>query len=130
MGCLHSSPTSADQLHVAVAAGDVEQVMVLCAEVDNVNCRDWKRYTPLHKAVCRGYVDVVRVLLAESADVDLIDHKERTVLYYAAEHGYVDVAEALLSNGGKRQWNSIPRYNSASPCGDERPRRCSHLACS
>jgi len=90
-------------LHLAAAAGDLEQVRSLIGSGANVNLTDRDDATPVYLAARNGHAAVVEVLLDAGAYIDAARTANTipdfTPLYEAAKHGHSDVAELLLARG-------------------------------
>jgi ankyrin repeat protein len=95
-------PAFAGELHVAVRAGDIDQVRQLLAQGAKVNERDTLGGSALHDACWGGDVKMVRLLLDHKADPNL-PHKEggSTPLHYAIITNHPDIVTLLLARGAK-----------------------------
>ena len=57
-------------IHLASAAGDVNQVQLLISSGVDINSRDSSGNTPLHLAARRGHKEIVEILLDKGAEVN------------------------------------------------------------
>ena len=98
-----NSPSDTGQLHVAAAAGNVEQVKRLISEnPDRINEKDSHGLTPLHEAARKGHAGVVEVLITAGADPnDITTDGNQTPLHLAATVCSEDVLRTLLEAGAR-----------------------------
>lgn len=88
-----------DEIHDAVAKGDLEKVKALLKDNPNlVASRDDEGHTPLRIAAAKGQKDMAELLLAKGAEVNAKDNDGYTALILAAREGNTDVAKLLLAN--------------------------------
>lgn len=86
-------------LHLAAAAGLLEQVRILMQHPQTLDARDSEGFTPLMFAVQEGKEDVVAALLSVTKEIDAGDHQDRTALHHAARVGHARIAKHLLDAG-------------------------------
>ena len=88
----------ADPLHVAVAKGDLEEVLALAlaSAGQDLNRRTTSvLYAPIHVAAYFGRADVVGVLANHGADLDATS-RDGSAVYVAAHNGHAGVIELML----------------------------------
>jgi ankyrin repeat protein len=90
-----------EQLHFAVADGDVEKVTRLLNEGHQPNVFDELGKTPLHYAAEHGRLNIMRLLLASGADVNAHDERVigNTILRDVASNCSFEVAKILVDAG-------------------------------
>jgi uncharacterized protein len=93
-----------EQLHEAVRAGDVGQVIQLIAGGAEANSHDSYGATPLMNAAHLGDIEMVKALIAAGADVNATDDLGWTALHKAVynsdlDKGFSDVVSELASAG-------------------------------
>lgn len=87
-------------LHVAAAAGDVEQVKRLINAGHPINAQHPSgSLTPLHKAAGEGRADVVQVLVEAGAHLNYKTDNGQTPLHLAAKIGSVEICKLLIEAG-------------------------------
>ncbi|XP_048241858.1 ankyrin repeat and sterile alpha motif domain-containing protein 1B-like [Haliotis rufescens] len=87
-------------LHVACWNGQVEVVkFVLSQGMVNINCRGWKKMTPVMMTAHFGRREVMKLLVGEGADVSLVDSKGDNILHLACLTGRMKVVKYVLSQG-------------------------------
>lgn len=63
----------------------------------DVNCSNYKGYTPLHVAAASGHVDIVKMLIGYGADVNLLTTSEQyTALHLAVQNKMSETVNVLL----------------------------------
>jgi len=108
--CLSSPPAGVaqanDDLHNAVADGDIDRVRALIDKGADVNARDGTGQTALMIAASRNQVEILKVLLQKGADVNEKATGATpawmngwTALMCAANHGNCDAVRVLLDGG-------------------------------
>jgi ankyrin repeat protein len=97
---ISSENDSANALHAAVRAGDLEEVTRLLDAGVDANAPDDLGGTPLLTACWSGQVSIVSLLLSRGANVNAI-HREAgaSALQYAVLKGRPDIVELLLAAG-------------------------------
>ncbi|XP_071099298.1 ankyrin homolog [Haliotis cracherodii] len=87
-------------LHVACWRGQVEVVKyVLSQGMVKINCRGWKKMTPVMMTAHTGRREVMKLLVGEGADVSLVDSKGDNILHLACWRGKMEVVKYVLSQG-------------------------------
>lgn len=98
---MNDDSDSADDLHWAAAAGDLDRVRQLLDAGYDLNAFDDLDYTPLHHAALKEHVAVVSLLLGKGADVNA--HNEPrigdTPLAVCAQTCSLEMASLLLEAG-------------------------------
>lgn len=65
----------------------------------NVNCYNYKGYTPLHVAAISGQIDIVKMLIEYGADVNLLTTSEQyTALHLAVQNKLSEIVDILLDS--------------------------------
>ena len=90
---------SANALHRAAKAGDVNGLNTALLAGVNANARDDQGWTALMHAANKGYTLLVSPLLKARADPDVQAADGATALFMAAVHGHSEII-ALLMNAG------------------------------
>ena len=87
-------------LHVAAAAGNVEQVKRLISAGHPINAQHPSgSLTPLHKAAGEGRADVVQVLIEAGAQLNYKTDNGQTPLHLAAKIGSAEICKLLIEAG-------------------------------
>lgn len=86
-------------LHLAAAAGLLDQVRILMQHPQTLDARDSEGFTPLMFAVQEGKEDVVAALLTVTKQIDAGDYQDRTALHHAGRVGHARIAQQLLDAG-------------------------------
>ena len=93
--------TAVTRLHLACLAGDEAKVISLVND-DNldINCKDFKGYTPLMCAAQEGHTNIVKFLVSRNeCDVNRATNTGLTALHYATHSGHSDIVSILLQDG-------------------------------
>ena len=88
-----------DQLHDAIADGDVQLCRSLIESGQSVEVKDSKGWTPLHHAASSGHAYICTLLLKHKANTEPRDRNNCTPLHVAAREGQVDICNILLKHG-------------------------------
>ena len=86
-------------LHLAAAHGWMDVVINLITKYKcDVNCRNYRKRTPLHYASLAGHLEVVRYFINEQhCDPMTKDNWDRTPLHYACKKGHLNIAQYLIN---------------------------------
>ena len=90
---------SADALHRAVLAGDINGLKAALKAEADVNARDGRGWTALMHAANKGYALMAGALLDAKADPDVRAADGATALFMAAVHGHSEIIELLMKAG-------------------------------
>nr|VZI17089.1 unnamed protein product [Spirometra erinaceieuropaei] len=114
MGTDETPVYTIQQLHDAVAKGDLPRVEVILSNKMNIDECDEEGLTALQQACFRGNVELARILVNHGADVNWSKHKQGyTALMFAAISGNLNLVSFLLSCGASvSATNSLNRTAS------------------
>jgi ankyrin repeat protein len=125
---------SNDDLHEAVARGDIPVVKALLAEGHDPNAFDDISFTPLHHAANKGHLEIVQLLLQAGADINAHDESRigDTPLGHVAGSCSLAVAQALVAAGANptiRGWMQLSALDRAKDRKKDEGRRVYELLC-
>lgn len=84
-------------LHLAVSAGNSEQVTLLLDAGADINQRDKQGNTPLILAVLSGHRNIVNQLLTQGASVSKRNNNKQNALSIAESLGYQEIYQSLIA---------------------------------
>ncbi|QTG98300.1 ankyrin repeat domain-containing protein [Wolbachia endosymbiont of Rhagoletis indifferens] len=84
-------------LHLAVKAGDLSKINLLCDYGANIEAQDNFGCTPIFFAIRSGKLNVVSLVLYYGANINAQDMYGSTPLHYAAQEGNLGMIQLLLS---------------------------------
>ncbi|XP_046567998.1 serine/threonine-protein phosphatase 6 regulatory ankyrin repeat subunit A-like [Haliotis rubra] len=85
-------------LHLACQGGHVEVVKyIISLETVDVNCRGWRKTTPVMCAGQNGHKDVVELLVNNGANLLLRNSRKNNILHTACHGGHIEVLKYVLS---------------------------------
>ena len=97
-------------MHVAAAAGDVEQVQQFLSRGVNVNSRDTLGQTALLHAAWWGHEGVANLLIKHGINVNAKSDLGFTALQWAINHGHKRIVRLLLDHGAEVNIVSINEW--------------------
>ena len=99
-------------LHLAVKAGHVEIVKILCENGACLGISDLEGRTPLHYAADRGNMEVLDILFKHGASIKIMDAGGRSALHYAVYSKSPDCVQLMIDKGA----NVNEGKNTGDPC--------------
>ena len=86
-------------LHAAALVGNLEIADCLIAAGADLDCRDFKGFTPLAIAIINNKTKLALSLMKKGADVNIADYKERTPLHHAVRSNNLKCTKYLVQFG-------------------------------
>ena len=86
-------------LHNAAYSGNLDDVNLQISLGEDVNQKDYDKFTPLHLAAAMGHLSVVKTLLDAGADIDALDRNGESPLIWAALQEKNEVFSYLVERG-------------------------------
>jgi len=92
--------TSDTALHLAVANGDLRNVMLLLKNGAKVELLNMYKQTPIHQLLAeanppKNYKKLISEMLKQNFSIDIKDSSGKTILHYASEKGLLDVVRQV-----------------------------------
>lgn len=90
--------TSDTALHLAVANGDLRNVMLLLKNGAKVELLNMYKQTPVHQVLAetsspKNYKKLISEMLKQNFPIDIKDNSGKTILHYASEKGLLDIVK-------------------------------------
>ncbi len=91
-----------EEIHVAVRAGDLEQVKSLITDMPSlVDKIEGRNFRPIHFAADRDEIAIMTYLINAGADLNAGDADGDTPLHWAVLQGHVNAVKLLLDHGAE-----------------------------